>query len=73
MSVAAVEREANKMARGANRASPLMETLGGSAITITYGGYRVIARAHDGFFRLVHCGIMRYRMDPPANASIPTI
>src|SRR6187551_2163632 len=42
--VAAVEYEANKMARVSNRASPLMETLGGCAIAIaiTYGGYRVI-------------------------------
>ena len=40
--VAAVEHEANKMARVSNRASPLMETLGGCAIAIavTYGGYR---------------------------------
>src|SRR4029078_5626540 len=39
--VAAVEHEANKMARVSNRASPLMETLGGCAIAmaITYGGY----------------------------------
>jgi ATP-binding cassette subfamily B protein len=45
--VAAVEHEANKMARVANRASPLMETLGGCAIAmaITYGGYRVIETA----------------------------
>jgi ATP-binding cassette, subfamily B, bacterial MsbA len=42
--VAAVEREANKMARVANRASPLMEALGGFAIAaaVIYGGYRVI-------------------------------
>jgi ATP-binding cassette subfamily B protein len=42
--VAAVEYEANKMARVSSRASPLMETLGGFAIAIaiTYGGYRVI-------------------------------
>ena len=32
--VAAVEHEANKMARVSNRASPLMETLGGCAIAI---------------------------------------
>ena len=43
-SVADVEHESNKMARVANRASPLMETLGGFAIAlaIIYGGYRVI-------------------------------
>jgi ATP-binding cassette, subfamily B, bacterial MsbA len=42
--VAAVEREANKMARVANRASPLMEALGGFAMAavVIYGGYRVI-------------------------------
>jgi ATP-binding cassette subfamily B protein len=42
--VAAVEREANKMARVANRASPLMETLGGLAMAavVIYGGHRLI-------------------------------
>src|SRR5476651_2566543 len=42
--VAAVEHEANNMARISGRASPLMETLGGCAIAIAivYGGYRVI-------------------------------
>jgi ATP-binding cassette subfamily B protein len=45
--VAAVEREANKMARVANRASPLMETLGGFAMAavVIYGGWRVIQDA----------------------------
>jgi ATP-binding cassette subfamily B protein len=43
-SVAEVEHESNKMARAANRASPLMETLGGFTIALAtiYGGYRVI-------------------------------
>jgi ATP-binding cassette, subfamily B, bacterial MsbA len=43
--IAAVEHNANKMARVSNRASPLMETLGGLAIAggLMYGGYRVIA------------------------------
>jgi ATP-binding cassette subfamily B protein len=43
-SVAAVEYETVKMARVANRAGPLLETLGGMAIAIgiVYGGYRVI-------------------------------
>jgi ATP-binding cassette subfamily B protein len=43
-SVGMVEHESNKMARVANRASPLMETLGGLAIALAtvYGGYRVI-------------------------------
>ena len=44
VSVAAVEGQANKLARVANRASPLMETLGGFAVAlaIIYGGYRGI-------------------------------
>ncbi len=44
VSVDAVERFSNKMARVANRASPMMETLGGFAVAlaIVYGGYRVI-------------------------------
>jgi ATP-binding cassette subfamily B protein len=39
-----VERESNKMARVAARASPIMETLGGIAVSIgvVYGGYRTI-------------------------------
>jgi len=43
-SVASVEHESNKMARVANRASPLMEMLGGIAIALAsiYAGYRVI-------------------------------
>jgi subfamily B ATP-binding cassette protein MsbA len=45
--VAAVEQESNKMARVANRTSPLMEALGGCALAsaIAYGGYRVIENA----------------------------
>ncbi len=44
-SIAAVERDSNKMARISNRSSPLMETLGGFAIAggLMYGGYRVVA------------------------------
>ncbi len=40
-----VERNANKMARVANRSNPLMETLGGFAVAgcLLYGGYRVVA------------------------------
>jgi len=43
--VGTVEHESYKMARVANRASPLMEMLGGFAmsIAVVYGGYRVIA------------------------------
>jgi ATP-binding cassette, subfamily B, bacterial MsbA len=42
--VAAVEQEANKLARVANRTSPLMEILSGFAMAgaLIYGGYRVI-------------------------------
>jgi len=45
--VAMVEREANKLARIGNRASPLMESLGGFAMAaaLIYGGYRVIQDA----------------------------
>jgi ATP-binding cassette, subfamily B, bacterial MsbA len=53
LSVAAVEHESNKMARVSNRASPLMETLGGLAIGLAsiYTGYRVIeAGAQPGQF-----------------------
>jgi ATP-binding cassette subfamily B protein len=43
-SIATLENESNKWARVANRASPLMEALGGIAIAIAliYGGFRVI-------------------------------
>jgi len=43
-SVAEVERAGNKMARVANRASPLMETIAGVgvALVLVYSGYRVI-------------------------------
>ena len=43
--VAAVERNANKMARVSNRSSPLMEMLGGFAVAgcLLYGGYSVVA------------------------------
>jgi ATP-binding cassette subfamily B protein len=42
--VADVERESNKMARVGQRVHPLMETLGGLAVTsaMVYGGYRVV-------------------------------
>src|SRR6202011_410040 len=46
-SIAAVEHNANKMARVSNRSSPLMETLGGFAVAggLLYGGYSVVALA----------------------------
>src|SRR5580698_5231836 len=44
VSVGEVEHESNKMARVSNRASPLMEMLGGIAVALAtiYAGYRVI-------------------------------
>jgi ATP-binding cassette subfamily B protein len=43
-SVSAVQHESNKMARVSNRASPIMEMLGGFTVALAsiYGGYRVI-------------------------------
>ncbi|MFZ0424171.1 MAG: ABC transporter ATP-binding protein [Xanthobacteraceae bacterium] len=43
-SVAEVQHESNKMARVSNRASPMMEMLGGFTVALAtiYGGYRVI-------------------------------
>jgi ATP-binding cassette subfamily B protein len=58
------ERESNKMARVANRANPLMETLGGLAIAIAlvYGGYRVIRTgATPGeFFAFITAFLLAY-------------
>ncbi len=51
--VSEVERESNKMARVANRSSPIMEVLGGIAIALAviYGGYRtLLAGATPGEF-----------------------
>jgi ATP-binding cassette, subfamily B, bacterial MsbA len=62
--VAVVEHEANKMARVANRASPLMETLGGLAvaIAIVYGGYRVIETGATAgeFFSFIAAFLLAY-------------
>jgi ATP-binding cassette subfamily B protein len=62
--VAAVEHEANKMARVSNRASPLMETLGGCAIAIAliYAGYRVVVvGATPGqFFSFITAFLLAY-------------
>ena len=63
-SIMAVERNANKMARVSNRASPLMETLGGFAIAggLMYGGYSVVAMgATPGqFFSFLTAFLMAY-------------
>jgi ATP-binding cassette, subfamily B, bacterial MsbA len=47
-----VERASNKLARVQNRASPLMEALGGMAVATAfiYGGYRVVQGAAPGEF-----------------------
>jgi ABC-type multidrug transport system fused ATPase/permease subunit len=64
VSIDAVERNANKMARVSNRASPLMETLGGFAIAgaLMYGGYRVVAlNATPGqFFSFLTAFLLAY-------------
>jgi ATP-binding cassette subfamily B protein len=63
-SIAAVERNANKMARVSSRSSPLMETLGGFAIAggLMYGGYRVVAMgASPGqFFSFLTAFLLAY-------------
>jgi ATP-binding cassette subfamily B protein len=62
--VAAVEREANNMARVANRASPLMETLGGIAVAIAlvYAGYRVLENGATAgqFFSFITAFLLAY-------------
>ena len=62
--IAIVERNANKMARVSNRASPLMETLGGFAVAggLMYGGYSVVALgATPGqFFSFLTAFLMAY-------------
>ncbi|HVY59584.1 MAG TPA: ABC transporter ATP-binding protein [Xanthobacteraceae bacterium] len=63
-SVQELERESVKMARVANRSSPLMETLGGIAISVAiiYSGYRVIETgATPGeFFSFVAAFLLAY-------------
>jgi ATP-binding cassette subfamily B protein len=63
-SIGDVERNANKMARVSNRASPLMETLGGLAVAgcLMYGGYSVLALgATPGqFFSFLTAFLMAY-------------
>src|SRR5690349_10193186 len=63
-SIAAVEHNANKMARVSNRSSPLMETLGGLAVAggLMYGGYGVVAlNATPGqFFSFLTAFLMAY-------------
>src|SRR5260370_4718005 len=63
-SINEVERNANKMARVSNRASPLMEMLGGFAVAggLLYGGYSVVALgATPGqFFSVLTAFLMAY-------------
>lgn len=63
-SIDMVEANANKMARVQSRSSPLMETLGGVAIsaTLMYGGYRVLATgATPGqFFSFITAFLLAY-------------
>jgi ATP-binding cassette subfamily B protein len=62
-SVAVVERESVSMARVSNRASPLMETLGGIAIAIAivYGSYRAIDGVPPGaFFSFIAAFLLAY-------------
>jgi ATP-binding cassette subfamily B protein len=62
--VGTVEQESNKMARVANRASPLMEMLGGLALALAtvYGGYRTIVQgaAPGEFFSFIAAFLMAY-------------
>src|SRR5580658_5414355 len=63
-SITAVEDNANKMARVSNRASPLMETLGGLAVagTLMYAGYNVVANGATpgAFFSFLTAFLLAY-------------
>ncbi len=63
-SVLGVEKASNKLARIANRSTPLMETLGGIAVALVllYGGYRVLGLgATPGeFFSFVTAFLLAY-------------
>ena len=62
--VAEVEHESNKMARVSNRASPLMEMLGGCAVALglMYGGYRFIeaGATPGGFVSFIMAFLLAY-------------
>ena len=64
VSISAVERNANKMAKVTSRSSPLMETLGGFAIAggLMYGGYRVVAMGATpgAFFSFLTAFLLAY-------------
>src|SRR5262249_57882723 len=63
-SVGTLERDSVKMARVSNRASPLMETLGGIAIALVviYGGYLVIigGATPGGVFTFIAALLLAY-------------
>jgi ATP-binding cassette subfamily B protein len=63
-SVTAVQHEADKWARVANRASPIMETLGGLAVcfAIIYSGYLIIYKgaAPGGFISFLAAFLLAY-------------
>jgi subfamily B ATP-binding cassette protein MsbA len=63
-SVGTLESDSVKMARVSNRASPLMETLGGIAIAlvVVYGGYRVIigGSTPGAFFSFITAFLFAY-------------
>src|SRR5580658_312010 len=63
-SIKGVEDNANKMARVSNRASPLMETLGGLAVagTLMYAGYSVVANGATpgAFFSFLTAFLLAY-------------
>ncbi len=62
--VTEVENQANKMARVANRSSPLMESLGGIAIAmgVIYGGYRTVemSATPGEFFSFITAFLLAY-------------
>ena len=63
-SIAAVQRDSDTMARVQNRSSPLMETLGGLAIsaTLVYSGYRVVegGASPGAFFSFLTAFLLAY-------------
>jgi ATP-binding cassette subfamily B protein len=64
VNIESVEQASNKMARVANRSSPLMETLGGVAIAaaMLYTGYRVVetGAAPGEFFSFITAFLLAY-------------
>ena len=71
--IAAVEHNANKMARVSNRSNPLMEMLGGFAVAgcLLYAGYSVVALGSTPgqFFSFLTAFLMAYRTRQAAGAA----